>query len=818
MKKFTSLLLLLLTMFLWGGVDVVAQSFTVSDAPSDGAWAQNTHWYTIKTHTSEPEKSGYFYLSTNEKGTAPNGCLVINDPVEINGKDNKSADDIWCIVQTADGKLQFYNYVDGPSKVLGVTGYTGNGENGRAKMYDASTTEEGVKTLFEYKASETKLVGENKADAFYVSGVAKSYLNNRNGYLAFWIADGAVGSGCYGSAFTCEEVSTEELSQLITKRYNQIVEVAENVKNQMTGHVGDLFSYSDDQLSKLAGLIPAVAPSTPLEMAAKVRELKAFFAEANASSTMPTAGKRYALRNAQYNSYIEGPFCVTDGTGILGATSLTKKRQCWVLEEASAGKYRLKNAVTGYYIRGSQKVCDFNSYPEFKPEPYKMYLGSNQEFRLYPNLGGRPLTVQIGTGDNYNNLHMNSTNTLVEWETAEASSWYLEEVSEEKYASLESSDKKVLDACSIAQILPVKLGTVSSTLNAYNATTSEENASAFIDAVEASTYVRIKNRQTNLGLGVLDDFSHANCNDWSMGDAGLIWKLQPIDDKGTLKLKLLHLNTQKYLGPVGTNNPHSDAPMCADLKSGATWSFTPKNTNYFTLRDGANGVMNCEDGANKGKINQWNGGVEHNQTQWTVTIAENIEVALTAVGDHTYATTFLPFPVSAVSEGVKAYTGSYDANQKLVTLKETAAIPVNTGVVLMGETAAATTATLTIGVNATMTEKSDFEGATTAIALDDNNRSNYLVLGRKSDAQSEIGFFKPLASKIPANRAYIRNFNGSGVSSVNVNFGTVEGIGSVVTETAEDANSPIFDLSGRRVMHTVKGGLYIRNGKKFLVK
>ena len=196
MKKFTSLLLLLLTMFLWGGVNAMAQSFTVSDAPSDGAWAQNTHWYTIKTHTSEPEKSDYFYLSTNEKGTAPKGCLVINDPVEIDGKANKSADDIWCIVQTADGKLQFYNYVDGPSKVLGVTGYTGDGGNGRAKMYDASTTEEGVKTLFEYKASETKLVGENKADAFYVSGVAKSYLNNRNGYLAFWIADGAVGSCC----------------------------------------------------------------------------------------------------------------------------------------------------------------------------------------------------------------------------------------------------------------------------------------------------------------------------------------------------------------------------------------------------------------------------------------------------------------------------------------------------------------------------------------------------------------------------------------------------------------------------------------------
>ena len=53
MKKFTSLLLLLLTMFLWGGVDVVAQTFTVSEAPSNGQWAENTHWYTITLFNNE---------------------------------------------------------------------------------------------------------------------------------------------------------------------------------------------------------------------------------------------------------------------------------------------------------------------------------------------------------------------------------------------------------------------------------------------------------------------------------------------------------------------------------------------------------------------------------------------------------------------------------------------------------------------------------------------------------------------------------------------------------------------------------------------
>ena len=790
-----------------GGVDVVAQTFTVSDAPKNGQWAENTHWYTIKTHTSERGQSGYFYLSTNEKGTAPNGCLVINAT-------DRSADGIWCVVADGNGNYQFYNYVEGPNKVLGMTG---DNASGRAKMYVAGTTEDGVTKSFTYTSTATK-PDNNDAAAFKVPNTNNKYWNNRNGYLAFWAADAAVtGSSSYGSAFVFEAISDEDIASLVSARYDAFIAEAKNVKSQMETHVGYLFSYTNEQLTTLASLIPAVMPTETLEQAKTVRDLKDFFTSANASVVMPTTGKKYALKNAKYNRYIDGRLSYSDGVTPIGVETLSRQRECWVLEAGSSeGLYRLKNAVTGNYIKGSSTVKDPHAY--FPTESYGMYLGSYQEFRLYPNLGGRPLTVQIGTGDNYNNLHMNETYSLVEWETAEPSSWYLQEVSDEEYASLES-DEKVLGTCSIARLLPVKLDAVRSTLNAYNATPSEENASAFIDAVEASTYIRIKNRQTNLGLGVLDDFSHANCNDWSMGDAGLIWKLRPIDDKGTLKLKLLHLNTHKYLGPVGTNNPHSDAPMRADLTSGATWSFTPINTNYFTLRDGANGVMNCEDGDNKGKINQWNN-VNHPQTQWTVEVAENIEVALKAVGDHTYATTFLPFPVSAVSEGVKAYTGSYDANQKLVTLKETVAIPVNTGVVLMGETAYATTATLTIGGNAPKTEgeKNAFEGTTTAIALDDNNRSNYLVLGRKSDAQSEIGFFKPLAPEIPANRAYITNVNGSGVSSVSVNFGTVEGIGSVVTETAEDANSPIFDLSGRRVMHTVKGGLYIRNGKKFLVK
>lgn len=807
MKKFTSLLLLLLTMFLWGGVDVVAQTFEVSGAPSNGQWAENTHWYTIKLK-EQINSPSFNYLSTDADCVDEAGCL------KFAATSASSVGAYWCVVASGDGGYKFYNYASGPTKVLGIFDY-GNGasEGGqaRAKMYDVNETT-GQYTTFYSVVPDYKPEGDKLTSAFHISKDGNNYLNNRGSFLSFWNSNGAVASNCSGSAFVFEDVATDgdDFKSCLEQSYDNFVGIINGFKTTYEAHAGKMFCFSQESLNTL----PSTEGQKPTDVTAlkgAVENLSSAIVQFEKSRIMPEVGKQYALKTVQYgdDKYLYGPLTISESEQLHGE-QLAKQRDCWILEAGSAsGLYRLKNVATGLYVNG-ESVTEGS-------QPYKVSL-TPTDFVLFPNDGDRYGTAKIGKYSRFLNFHIDGSNNLVSWETAKASSWYFEEVSDEQFASLQSENADVLSAVSVARLLPVKTDAVSSNLDAYNATHSTESAEAFVKAVELSTYVRIKNRQTNLGLGVLADFSHANCNDWSMGDADLIWKLQPIDDKGTLKLKLLHLNTQKYLGPVGTNNPHSDAPMRADLTSGATWSFTPINTNYFTLRDGANGVMNCEDGANKGKINQWNNGVNNNQTQWTVEVAENIEVALTKVGEHTYATTFLPFPVSAVSEGVKAYTGSYDADQKLVTLKETTAIPGNTGVVLMGETAAATTATLTIGGNATMTEKNAFDGTTTAIALDDNNRSNYLVLGRKSGAESEIGFFKPLASEIPANRAYITNVNGSGISSVSVNFGTVEGIGSVVTETAEDANSPIFDLSGRRVMHTVKGGLYIRNGKKFLVK
>ena len=50
-----------------------------------------------------------------------------------------------------------------------------------------------------------------------------------------------------------------------------------------------------------------------------------------------------------------------------------------------------------------------------------------------------------------------------------------------------------------------------------------------------------------------------------------------------------------------------------------------------------------------------------------------------------------------------------------------------------------------------------------------------------------------------------------------MNFGgNVTGINQIVN--AEQNNAPVYDLTGRRVVRTVKGGLYIKGGNKFIAR
>lgn len=145
-------------------------------------------------------------------------------------------------------------------------------------------------------------------------------------------------------------------------------------------------------------------------------------------------------------------------------------------------------------------------------------------------------------------------------------------------------------------------------------------------------------------------------------------------------------------------------------------------------------------------------------------------------------------------------------------MTETASFGAKTGVLLVSETAA-DKAVLTIG-EATSSVTSALSGTLLAKDIADSQTS-YLVFGKNKDNPTEVGFFEPSTSvtSIPANRAFFEGTAGA----IALNFGgNVTAIDQVVNNA--NVNAPIFDLAGRRVVKAAKGGVYIQNGKKFIVK
>lgn len=184
-----------------------------------------------------------------------------------------------------------------------------------------------------------------------------------------------------------------------------------------------------------------------------------------------------------------------------------------------------------------------------------------------------------------------------------------------------------------------------------------------------------------------------------------------------------------------------------------------------------------------------------------------------------FATLALPFDFKVASSNTndaKLYSGAYNASTG--TLDMTAVegvVPASAGVVIKSDSKAAN---IMLTANAKATETAltgnQLVGTTEEIAF--SNLTDKLVFG--VTAQNHVGFYAAGGSAaLPANRAYLPTSVLGGEKAVAMNFGgNVTGINAVVK--ADKANAAIYDLTGRRVTRTVKGGLYIQNGSKFVAR
>ena len=143
-------------------------------------------------------------------------------------------------------------------------------------------------------------------------------------------------------------------------------------------------------------------------------------------------------------------------------------------------------------------------------------------------------------------------------------------------------------------------------------------------------------------------------------------------------------------------------------------------------------------------------------------------------------------------------------------------LPAGEGVVLIGESANVAQMLPVAGETVTETafEKGLNQFANSAngdVVLGDN------AYGLSKTAAEGIGIYKAAAGgKIKQGKAYL-DFGASAVARFVLNFsGVATDIEGALT--VAPSQQVIYDLSGRRVNAVTKGGIYIVNGKKMIIK
>ncbi len=179
------------------------------------------------------------------------------------------------------------------------------------------------------------------------------------------------------------------------------------------------------------------------------------------------------------------------------------------------------------------------------------------------------------------------------------------------------------------------------------------------------------------------------------------------------------------------------------------------------------------------------------------------------------ATFSAPF-ATVVPTNVTAYYVSTADNTKatMKAIEAGKAIPAKAGVILTsttGEEATMIPATTETAADLTGNKLGNSAGAAKTIAEGDNA---YILAG----GTDGTAFYKgKVGTILGMNKAYLTLNEAGAPEAISMNFGgNVTGINQIVN--AEQNNAPVYDLTGRRVVRTVKGGLYIKGGNKFIAR
>lgn len=468
--------------------------------------------------------------------------------------------------------------------------------------------------------------------------------------------------------------------------------------------------------------------------------------------------------------------------------------------------FKIYNKATGKYLKstGSDAATltdDVNEATSFKVKATRIQNMTNG--------------FCISRGDTYLNYQSNSIKTWSDNDQGSTCTIFTPESFPLNYAKL------FIDAPQGTIGGPAYLedatnfGNLQKAYNNLKAEASDDNIAALVNINKAIAnsevgtqitegYYRLVNRKDNKFLHIIEGNTIMNTQADKAKAVGSVVYFKKANEEGKFNLMI----EGKYLGTVATSQ---NINLGDDSNKG---TYTVTSNNFITKIQ----EVSTDDQAdyhylhvNGGNAVGWEASDGAPASHWYAIPATDIEVAMKDAEGKKFASVYLPFDVNAVN-GAEAYVGTFNDDKTALNMNKVEGVPAGKGFVLVGS---ADKATLSIGTaNAAVT--SDLQGTNTVIALDDASRANYLVFGKDKDSNA-VGFYAPSASvaSIPANKAYLET-SALSTAAIALNFnGTATGVNTVVLGE-NGVNAPVFDLSGRRVVAPVKGGVYIQNGKKFI--
>ena len=249
---------------------------------------------------------------------------------------------------------------------------------------------------------------------------------------------------------------------------------------------------------------------------------------------------------------------------------------------------------------------------------------------------------------------------------------------------------------------------------------------------------------------------------------------------------------------------HSTYP-CLNIIGKRSDSFP---TSYFILnaKDGSYNAYNQE-----GYTDSYSTAFNFEEVSYPNTVTFN---AVSDVeGVKSIATFSAPF-ATVIPEGVTAYYVSTADNSKATMKAITGkAIPANEGVILTSQSGDAVTMVPATDETLATIENNKLGNSAGADKTIAEGESAYIL----TNGADGTAFYKgQKGTTLKANKAYL-TLDVAGGEAISMNFGgNVTGINQIVN--AEQNNAPVYDLTGRRVVRTVKGGLYIKGGNKFIAR